>query len=100
MDARQLDRAVAREVVLRVDFELLDEDGCSWVSMRFRREGDPAEPRPGDLVYLLDGSGSGCAGRVQQVQGWYVCVRPDWSTWTGGRLPSTATSQPAGDDRY
>ena len=88
MDLEQLDRRVNREVVLRVDFELLDEDGCAWVSMRFRRRDDPTEPRPGDLVYLLDGNGCGCAGRVQRVQGWYVCVLPDWDTWTGGFMPS------------
>jgi hypothetical protein len=81
---------LAREVVLRVDFELLDDDGCSWISMRFQRSSSVAPPRADDLVYLLDPNGSGCVGRVQQVDGWYVCVRPDWSTWTGGSMPSGA----------
>ena len=27
-------------------------------------------------------------GTVERVEGWYVCVRPDWATWTGGELPS------------
>jgi hypothetical protein len=93
MDALQLDRTVAREVVLRVDFELLDDDGCSWISMRFRRHPAPAGPEPGDVVYLLDGNGRGCVGRVEQVEGWYVCVRPDWSTWTGGSMPPTAAQR-------
>ena len=81
---------LAREVVLRVDFELLDGEGCSWISMRFQRQSTVAAPQAGDLVYLLDARGSGCVGRVQQVDGWYVCVRPDWDTWTGGSLPSGA----------
>ena len=81
---------IAREVVLRVDFELLDDDGCSWISMRFQRHSTVPPPQSGDLVYLLDARGSGCVGRVQQVDGWYVCVRPDWNTWTGGSLPSGA----------
>src|SRR5213593_1086326 len=72
---------VAREVVLRADFDLLDEDGCSWISTRFLRGPEP--PRAGDTVYLLDGQGRGCVGHVDRVQGWYACVRPDWSTWTG-----------------
>jgi hypothetical protein len=91
---QQLDGMVAREVVFRVDFELLDEDGCTWISTRFRRHSDAAPPQPDDVVYLLDGRGRGCVGRVQQVDGWYVCVRPDWSTWTGDALPSAATTQP------
>jgi hypothetical protein len=87
VDVWQLDGAVSREVVFRVDFDLLDDDGCSWISMRFRRDWDPAGPQPGDVVYLIDDNGCGCVGRVQQVQGWYACVRPDWSTWTSGSLP-------------
>lgn len=79
--------ALAREAVLRVDFDLIDDAGCSWISLRFHRNSTSAAPRTGDRVYLLDGKGGGCVGRVQQVEGWYVCVRPDWSTWTGGDLP-------------
>jgi hypothetical protein len=94
--AHKADAMVAREVVLRVDFELLDDEGCSWVSMRFHRSSAAAPPRAGDLVYLLDGKGAGCAGRVQQVDGWYVCVRPDWSTWTGGELPNPVAARDAG----
>jgi hypothetical protein len=55
--------------------------------MRFHGHSAAAPPSTGDLVYLMDGKGAGCVGRVQQVEGWYVCVRPDWSTWTGGDLP-------------
>jgi hypothetical protein len=55
--------------------------------MRFHGHSAATPPCAGDLVYLMDGQGAGCVGRVQQVEGWYVCVRPDWSTWTGEDLP-------------
>jgi hypothetical protein len=77
---------LAREYVLRADFDLLEEDGCAWLSSRFMR--GPRRPDPGEVVYLLDANGSGCVGTVERVEGWYVCVRPDWSTWTGGPRPS------------
>ena len=86
----QVDAAPAREVVLRVDFDLLDDAGCSWVSMRFHRQSAAEWPEPGDVVYLLDSNGAGCVGRVEKVEGWYVCVRPDWNTWTGATLPGPA----------
>jgi hypothetical protein len=73
------------EVVLRVDFDLLDEDGRARVSMRFQK--GPGFPEPGDLVYLLDGRGCGCVGEVEEVDGWYVYVRPDPRTWVGGAPP-------------
>src|SRR5918912_211610 len=52
---------ITREYVLRVDFDLLDEEGCSWVSSRFMR--GPRHPEPGEVVYLLDANGSGCVAR-------------------------------------
>jgi hypothetical protein len=79
-----------REVVLRADFDLMDENQCVWVSMRFRHA--RAAPGPGDLVYLLDGRGRGCTGTVDRVEGHYACVCPDWSTFTGGQLPSGVSS--------
>jgi hypothetical protein len=79
---------VDREFVLRADFELLDEHGCSWLSRRFLR--GLRTPRPGELVYLLDAEGRGCVGTVERVEGWYICVKPDWSTWTGHELPGAA----------
>ena len=85
---RTLDLAaqtVRREFVLRADFELLDSDGCAWISQRFVR--DPRPPRSGELVYLLDYQGDGCVGTVERVEGWYACVRPDWTTWTGASVP-------------
>jgi hypothetical protein len=80
--------ALEREFVLRADFELLDDDGCAWLSRRFFR--GKRTPQPGELVYLLDSSRRGCVGTVERVEGWYVCVRPDWTTWTGGELPGAA----------
>jgi hypothetical protein len=67
---------------------LLDDDGRAWISRRFLRDVRP--PKPGELVYLLDADGRGCVGTVERVEGWYVCVRPDWTAWTGGKLPSAA----------
>jgi hypothetical protein len=75
-----------RELVLRADFDLLDDEGCSWVSLRFMH--GPRPPDAGETVYLLDPRGSGCIGTVERVEGHYACVRPDWSTFTGDRLPS------------
>ena len=77
--------AVEHEFVLRADFELVDNDGCLWISLRFLR--DLLPPRPGEFVYLLDYEGHGCVGTVERVEGWYVCVRPDWATWMGGPRP-------------
>jgi hypothetical protein len=77
-----------REIVLRADFDLLDDDSCAWVSTRFLRGRKP--PEEGDVVYLLDGRGHGCVGRVERIEGWYACVRPDFSTWVGGPPPSAA----------
>jgi hypothetical protein len=78
-----------REVVLRADFDLLDEDGCAWISTRFLH--GPRAPEAGNVVYLLDGEGCGCVGYVQEVSGWYACVRPDWDTFVGGSVPRRQT---------
>ncbi len=82
----QIEDFETRELVLRTDFDLLDEDNCSWVSLRFMH--GPRPPETGEVVYLLDSRGRGCVGRVERVEGHYTCVRPDWSTFTGGPLPS------------
>jgi hypothetical protein len=73
------------QVVLRVDFDLLSDDGLLRASMRFQKGAEP--PAAGDAVYLMDGEGHGCVGRVEDVDGWYVHVRPDWSSWVGGPPP-------------
>ena len=77
-----------REVVLRADFDLLDEDNCAWVSTRFMH--GPECPSEGDLVYLLDGHGRGCVGTVVRIEGWYACVRPDFDSFVGSRPASVS----------
>ena len=81
------------QVVLRADFDLLDDDGRARISMRFQR--GPGTPEVGDLVYLLDGSGRGCVGTVEDVDGWYVYVRPDPSTWVGSAPPRRLYNAPS-----
>ena len=75
-----------RELVLRADFDLLDDENCTWISLRFVQ--NLRAPEAGETVYLLDGHGRGCVGKVKQVEGHYACVSPDWSTFSGGPLPS------------
>ena len=83
--SRQVIDFETRELVLRADFDLLDEDQCSWVSLRF--VSSLRAPSEGDIVYLIDSLGRGCVGTVERVESHYACVRPDWSTFTGD-LPS------------
>jgi hypothetical protein len=78
-----------RELVLRADFDLLDDDHCAHVSLRFMH--GPAPPEPGDTVYLIDDRGRGCPGTVDRIEGHYVIVCPDWHSFTGGQLPSSLT---------
>src|SRR5437588_13027508 len=78
----------SHEMVYRVDFDLVDDDGCLNVSSRFAGGRQP--PRPGAQVYLLDAGGRGCVATVEDVLGAHARVRPAWTTWTGGRLPSSA----------
>jgi hypothetical protein len=73
-----------REVVLRADFNDLDDDRCLWTSLRFILQG-PRAPREGEWVYLLDVTGSGCFGQVESISGWTARVKPDWSSWTSDR---------------
>lgn len=87
MEARAIP-SIDREVVLKVDFDLLRDDGCAWISARFHR--GPRMPESGETVVLMDGQGRGCLGTVEERDGWYVCVKPDWSTWTGDELPAKA----------
>jgi hypothetical protein len=82
-----------RELVLRADFDLLDDDNCARVSLRFMH--GLASPEPGDVVYLIDELGRGCPGTVDRIDGHYLVICPDWSAFTGGQLPSSVTSRPA-----
>jgi hypothetical protein len=78
-----------REVVLRADFDLVDDQRCVWVSTRFMVR--PRGPRLEEVVYLLDGGGRGCVGAVDRVEGHYVRVRPYWDTFVG-QLPSSVAA--------
>jgi hypothetical protein len=69
-----------REVVLRADFDQLDDERCVWPSIRFMLRG-PRHPREGEWVYLPDARRRGCMGRVETLNGWSARVRPDWSSW-------------------
>ena len=76
-------------MVLRADFDLLDDQACAWISLRFVH--GLRAPEEGETVYLMDGGGRGCVGKVERVEGHYACVRPDWSTFRGGPLPSAVS---------
>jgi len=71
-----------REIVLRVNFEDRDHDGCVYASLRFLR--GPRAPQTGEWVYLLDDRGRGCLGRVESVRGWAARIVPQWHELTGG----------------
>jgi hypothetical protein len=71
-----------REVVLRVNFEDRDHDGCVYASLRFMR--GPRHPQAGEWVYLLDDKGRGCLGRVESVRGWAARIVPEWDSLMGG----------------
>lgn len=85
-----------REVVLRADFNELDEESCVWTSMRFMLKG-PRHPREGEWVFLLDSHGRGCMGRIEELNGWTAKVRPDWSSWVpdGDRPPGIPPGMPS-----
>lgn len=63
-----------REIVLRADFDVVDDEGCLWVSLRFLR--GPRHPRLGETVYLLGTQGRACMGEVASLHGWVARVRP------------------------
>ncbi len=82
---RDLDFA-EREIVLRADFEQLDDEGYVSTALRFMLRG-PRHPDEGEWVYLIDVHGRGCLGCVEEVTGWNARVRPDWETWSPGDPP-------------
>ena len=76
----------SREVVLRVDFDAVEDDNLLKVPVRFE-EGGPRPPRGGEWIYLLDGRGGGCVGRCSSVRDGVARVRLVWDTWTGAERP-------------
>jgi hypothetical protein len=79
-----------REVALRADLAVRDEDDCIWTPLRFLMRG-PRPPREGESVLLVDVSGGTCIGQIVQVTGWEACVSPNWDTWSGPRSPPPRT---------
>jgi hypothetical protein len=75
-----------REVVLRADFDAVEDDNLVKVPVRFE-EGGPRPPRGGEWIYLLDGHGGGCVGRCSSVRDGVARIRLVWETWTGPDAP-------------
>lgn len=80
-----------REIVLRADFDRIDDGGVLSVPVRF--DDGPRPPQRGEFVYLLDGTGNGCVGYVAKVRDGVARIMPVSETWTG------RTSPPAGRRR-
>jgi hypothetical protein len=74
-----------REIVLRADFDRIEEGGVLSVPVRF--DGGPRPPQRGEFVYLLDGTANGCVGYVAKVRDGVARVLPVLETWTGPSHP-------------
>jgi len=74
-----------REIVLRADFDAIDERGVLSVPIQF--ENGPRPPERGEFVYLLDGSGNGCVGYVAKVRDDVARILPVFETWMGPSRP-------------
>ena len=70
-----------REIVLRADFDRLEEGNILSVPVRF--DGGPRAPQRGEFVYLLDGTGNGCVAYVAKVRDDVARVMPVEDTWAG-----------------
>ncbi len=64
-----------REIVVRADFDDVDEEGCLWVSLHFLK--GPRHPRAGETVYLVQPHRRASLAQVQSVNGWLARVKPD-----------------------
>lgn len=78
-----------REIVLRADFDRIDEGNVLSVPVRF--EDGPRPPTRGEFVYLLDGTGNGCVGFVAKVRDDVARILPVLETFTG---PSGSAASP------
>lgn len=68
------------EMILRVDFNAVNRRD-NRLSALLRYAMGSGRPEIGDWVWLMDGDGNGCLGRVVEVNGGLVKVEPNWSTW-------------------
>ncbi len=73
-----------REIVLRADFEALDERDILSVPVR---DDGPRPPRKGEFVYLLDGAGNGCVAFCAKVRDGIARLMLVRETWYGRTAP-------------
>jgi|SRR5215210_865468 len=66
-------------IILRVDFNARDRDGRLSGLLRYAM--GSRKPKIGEWVWLMDGDGNGCLGKVVEVNDTLVKVEPNWSTW-------------------
>ena len=74
-----------REIVLRADFDRMEDGDILSVPVRF--DDGPRPPERGEFVYLLDGTGNGCVAFVAKVRDGVARVMPVLDTWTGPSRP-------------
>ena len=74
-----------REIVLRANFDRVEEGDVLSVPVRF--DGGPRPPKRREFVYLLDGAGNGCVGFVAKIRDGVARVMPVWDTWMGPSAP-------------
>ena len=75
-----------REIVMRADFDAIDERDILSVPLPPRDEG-PRPPQRGEFVYLLDGAGNGCVAWCAKVRDGIARMMPVRETWTGRTAP-------------
>lgn len=68
------------EMIFRVDFNAVDRRN-NRLSALLRYAMGSGRPEIGDWVWLMDGDGNGCLGRVVEVNGVLIKAEPNWSTW-------------------
>ena len=73
-----------REIVMRADFDAIDERDILTVPLR---DEGPRPPQRGEFVYLLDGAGNGCVALCAKVRDGIARMMPVRETWTGRNAP-------------
>jgi hypothetical protein len=73
-----------REIVMRADFDALDERDILTVPLR---EEGPRDPKRGEFVYLLDGAGNGCVALCAKVRDGIARMMLVRETWNGRTAP-------------
>jgi hypothetical protein len=65
------------------DFNSASATGLVKASKRFIKTAF-YDLEPGAIVRLVDADGNRCFGRIEEVQGLSLKIRPAWETWEGG----------------